>query len=118
MSRQPRTWFIDFDGTLVTQVSHMRDADVILDGTKAFFKEVVDELDHVIITTARKCEDKERIERFLDSHGIRFNLVICGLPTGPRMLVNDKKPNGSLTAFAFNLDRDKGIGHGMMVAEI
>lgn len=105
----PRTWFVDFDGTLVTQKSHMSETDTILDGTKAFFSEVVGELDHVIITTARTCSDKERIERFLESHGIRFDHVICGLPTGARMLVNDKKTDGTLTAFAFNLERDKGI---------
>lgn len=113
MAKQPRTWFIDFDGTLVTQRSHMSETDTILEGTKAFFEDVVDELDHVVITTARTCEDKDRIERFLESHGIRFDLVICGLPTGPRMLVNDKKTDGTLTAFAFNLERDKGIDNAI-----
>jgi hydroxymethylpyrimidine pyrophosphatase-like HAD family hydrolase len=109
MTKQPRTWFIDFDGTLVTQRSHMMETDTILEGTKAFFNEVVDELDHVIITTARTCDDKERIERFLESHGIRVDHVICGLPTGARMLVNDMKPDGTQTAYAFNLERDRGI---------
>jgi len=110
---QPRTWFIDFDGTLVTQRSHMLEEDIILDGTKEFFGRVVAEEDHVIITTARTCDDKERIERFLESHGLKFDLVVCGLPTGTRMLINDKKPDGALTAFAFNLERDKGIDHEM-----
>jgi hydroxymethylpyrimidine pyrophosphatase-like HAD family hydrolase len=109
MSRLPRTWFIDFDGTLVTQRSHMMLTDTILEGTKAFFKEVVDKMDYVIITTARTCDHKSRIERFLESHGLRFDLVICGLTTGARMLVNDTKPDGSLTAYAFNLERDEGI---------
>ena len=111
--RQPKTWFVDFDGTLVTQRSHLSETDTILDGTKAFFGEVVDELDRVIITTARTCDDKGRIERFLQSHGIRVDHIICGLPTGARMLVNDKKPDGTFTAFAFNLERDKGIDHEM-----
>jgi len=109
MTKQPRTWFLDFDGTLVTQRSHLSETDTILEETKAFFEEVVDELDHVVITTARTCDHKERIERFLESHGIRVNHVICGLPTGARMLVNDMKPDGTLTAFAFNLERDGGI---------
>jgi len=111
--RQPKTWFVDFDGTLVTQRSHMSETDTILEGTKVFFREIVDELDHVVITTARTCDDKERIERFLESHGIKADHIICGLPTGVRMLVNDKKPDGALTAFAFNLERDKGIDHEM-----
>lgn len=109
MTRSPKTWFIDFDGTLVTQRSHMMETDTILEGTKAFFKEVVHELDRVVITTARTCDDKERIERFFESHGIRVDHVICGLPTGARMLVNDMKPDGTQTAYAFNLERDRGI---------
>jgi len=111
--RQPKTWFIDFDGTLVTQNSHMSDTDTILDGTKEFFGRVVAEEDHVIITTARTCDDRERIQRFMESHGLRFDHIICGLPTGARMLVNDKKPDGTFTAYAFNLERDKGIDNGM-----
>jgi len=113
MTQQPKTWFIDFDGTLVTQRSHMSDTDTILDGTKAFFSDVVGELDHVIITTARAWEYKERIERFLETHGIRFNLVICGLPSGTRILINDKKPDGAITAYAYNLERDEGIRNEM-----
>jgi len=109
VQNQPRTWFIDFDGTLVTQQSHMRSEDTILSGTKPFFSEIVKEEDVVIITTARTCDDKERIENFLKSHNIRFDLVICGLPTGTRMLINDTKTDGTLTAYAYNLERDKGI---------
>jgi len=32
-----------------------------------------------------------------------------GLPAGPRVLINDIKPNGMLTAEAVNLVRNKGI---------
>jgi hydroxymethylpyrimidine pyrophosphatase-like HAD family hydrolase len=109
MTQQPKTWFVDFDGTLVTHSSHRSDTDTILNGTKLFFEEVVGELDHVIITTARSCEHRERIERFLKSHGIRFSLIICGLPSGARIVLNDKKPDGSITAYAYNLERDEGI---------
>ena len=109
----PRTWFIDFDGTLVAQRSHMLEKDIILESTKEFFEKVIAEEDHVVITTARTCEDKERIEKFLSSNGLKFNLIVCGLPTGKRMLINDKKTDGTLTAFAFNLERDKGIDHEM-----
>jgi len=30
---------------------------------------------------------------------------------GPRYLINDKKPNGRLTAFAINVDRNKGLSN-------
>ena len=106
---QNKTWFIDFDGTLVTQKSHMKDDDFILPTTKDFFEKVVKENDHVIITTARSHDHKDRIEKFLNLNNIKFDLVLCGLPTGSRILINDKKPDGVLTAYAHNLNRDEGI---------
>lgn len=106
---QPRTWFIDFDVTLVAHSSHMKDEDFILNGTKDFFSSVVKENDYVVITTARGEDHRERIESFLDRNDIRFDLVLCGLPTGPRILVNDSKPCGMQTAYSYNLERDKGI---------
>jgi len=108
-SNQPRTWFIDFDGTLVAHSSHMRDEDHILEGTKDFFMSFVKENDYVVITTARGEDHKGRVEGFLAKNDIRFDLVLCGLPTGPRILVNDSKPCGTQTAYSYNLERDKGI---------
>jgi len=106
---QPRTWFIDFDGTLVTQKSHMSSQDTILYGTKNFFENIIKKEDYVIITTARDCEYKERIEQFFRLHNLKFDLIICNLPTGSRILINDKKTDGVFTAYAYNLERDKGI---------
>lgn len=107
--KQIKTWFIDFDGTLVHHKSHMKDEDYILDDTKTFFKTKVEENDYVIITTARGHDHKERIENFLSKHDIKFNLVLCGLPSGARILINDIKPDGMITAYSYNLERDKGI---------
>jgi hypothetical protein len=105
-----KTWFIDFDGTLVLQKSHLGDKDYILDGTLDFFKNVVKENDYVIITTGRNSEEhKERIAKFLNQNGIKYDLIICDLPTGPRVIINDKKPDGTITAYSVNLTRDEGI---------
>ena len=108
-SSQPKTWFLDFDGTLVAHKSHMRDDDFILEGTKDFFKSVVGEKDYVVITTARGEDHRERVEGFLVRNNIRFDMVLCGLPTGARILVNDSKPCGTQTAYSYNLERDRGI---------
>jgi len=32
-----------------------------------------------------------------------------GVGGGPRIVINDNKPNGQETAFAINLERNKGI---------
>ena len=42
-----KTWFLDFDGTLVEQRSHLDEKDYILEKTKLFFTEVVKENDFV-----------------------------------------------------------------------
>lgn len=105
-----KTWFIDFDGTLVFQKSHLKDEDYILPGTLEFFEKIVKDDDYVIITTGRSgVEHKDRISNFLNRHRIKYDLIICDLPTGPRIIVNDKKTDGTLTAYSYNLTRDKGI---------
>jgi len=49
---QPKTWFIDLDGTLVVHNGYKEGNDILLDGVKDFFKNLPKE-DFVIITTAR-----------------------------------------------------------------
>jgi hypothetical protein len=104
-----KTWFLDFDGTLVEQRSHLDEKDYILEKTKLFFAEVVKENDFVIITTGREESHKSRIEHFMEKNNLKCDLIICGLPTGPRVLINDYKPDGSTAAHSLNVDRDKGI---------
>jgi hypothetical protein len=104
-----KTWFIDFDGTLVFQKSHLKDEDYILPGTLDFFEKIVEKEDVVIITTGRGSDHKDRISNFLQKHRIKYDLIICDLPTGPRVVVNDKKTDGTLTAYSYNLTRDEGI---------
>jgi hypothetical protein len=108
---QRKTWFLDFDGTLVAQKSHHGDVDYILPGTKEFFANTVKDDDFVIVTTAREGDvHKERIALFMKTHGLKCDMIICDIPSGPRVVVNDKKPDGSETAYSFNLERDSGIG--------
>ena len=105
-----KTWFLDFDGTLVEHRSHYSDKDYILPATKEFFSASIKENDFVIITTARNGDEhKERIAMFMDAHGLKYDVILCDLPSGVRILVNDQKPDGSTTAIAVNLKRDKGI---------
>lgn len=104
-----KTWFLDFDGTIVYQKSYLKDEDYILPSTIDFFTNVVKENDFVIITTGREEHHKERIKKFMKGFGLKCDLIICGLPTGLRILVNDMKPDGTKTAKSYNLERDAGI---------
>jgi hypothetical protein len=47
---------------------------------------------------------------FLAMHGLRHDYVLFGLPTGERILINDEKPSGLMTAIALNVSRDEGLG--------
>jgi hypothetical protein len=110
LSDLSKTWFIDFDGTLVLQKSHLSEQDRILPRTLEFFKNHIKENDYVVITTARNGnEHKDRISRFMMAYGLKCDLIICDLPTGPRIVVNDTKPDGMVTAYSVKLTRDSGI---------
>lgn len=110
MSDKSRTWFLDFDGTLVLQKSYLSDMDYIMPETLDFFRNHVREDDRVVITTAREGEEhRDRISRFMSAYGLKCDLIICDLPTGPRIVVNDTKPDGTATAHGVRLKRDAGI---------
>lgn len=109
MTDSRKTWFIDLDGTLVLQKSHLSDQDYILPNTLDFFKNTIKEEDVVIITTGRSEDQRQRIEDFFKANKMKFDRIICGLPTGLRILVNDNKPDGTITARSINVERDKGI---------
>jgi hypothetical protein len=104
-----KTWFLDFDGTIVYQKSYLEEEDYILPTTIDFFTNVVRDNDFVIITTGREKHHEERIEKFMRSFGLKCDMIICGLPTGVRVLVNDMKPDGTKTAYSYNLVRDDGM---------
>jgi len=109
MKDNRRTWFLDFDGTIVYQKSYLSDEDHILPSTIEFFSSVVKKDDFVIITTGREEEHRDRIKEFMSSYGLKCDHIICGLPTGLRIVINDQKPDGTKTAHSLNVVRDEGI---------
>lgn len=100
------TWFLDLDGTIVQHNGHKTHGkDILLPETEHFFKELPPE-DKVVFTTSRTLEEKEQTEAFLKEHKIPFHDIVYGLPFGERILINDKKPSGLITAYALNTQRD------------
>jgi len=45
----------------------------------------------------------------LKQNNIKYNKIIFDLPMGERILINDKKNDGAITAYCVNLDRNKGF---------
>lgn len=109
LSSLPKTWVLDLDGTLVKHNGYLIDGkDTLLKNSVEFIRNIPLE-DKIVILTARSENERGPIITFLEKNNIRFNEIIFDMPTGERILINDKKPSGLLTAFAINIVRDKGI---------
>lgn len=109
VSDLPKTWIFDLDGTLLKHNGHIDNQEQILNGVKKFYKDNVFDEDYVLILTARNKKYKKQTLKFLNKNGIRFNKIIFEIPIGERLLFNDIKKTGLLTAYSFNLKRDCGL---------
>lgn len=106
LSTLPKTWIFDLDGTLVKHNGYLIDGiDSLLPGVREYLAELPAE-DKVLIVTSRTEEYQEMTELFLAENGVRYDVILYGMPMGERILVNDVKPSGLQTAYAFNLKRD------------
>ena len=63
----------------------------------------------LIITTARK--NTRKVENMLNRLNIKYDGLLTKLPGGPRIVINDSKPNSPFTlqALGFNVERDMGM---------
>ena len=94
------------DGTLVKHNGYLIDGhDSMLQGAREFLSKISSN-DKVVIITSRDSKHKEETEEFLQRESIRYDNIIFGAPFGERILINDKKPSGLITAVAVNTDRD------------
>lgn len=108
LSQLDHTWLIDLDGTLFKHNSHKNGGDELLPGVKDFWSQIPKD-DVIVLITARAETERASTLETLKQHGLRFDHVMFGLPTGERVLINDAKPLGLLTALAVNLKRDAGL---------
>lgn len=107
--------FLDIDGTILKHHGG-HSSDLISQKTQLLpgVKEKLDEWEvegcQIIITTGRKESYRKFTEKQLLVCGIAYDQLIMGLGRGERILVNDKKSDGSNAARAFCIDRNEGIG--------
>jgi len=99
---------IDLDGTIVKHNGYKEGGDKLIEGVREFF-ENVSEQDVVIILTSREAKYKDETINFLKTNNIRFDHIIFDLPYGERILINDMKESGMLTAHAINKKRDEPL---------
>lgn len=108
------TILIDLDGTLIKQnESYSVNAKELelLPGSLETLRSWKNQGHQIVITTGRPKEYEEAIIHALLELGVTYDTIISGLPSGPRIIINDKKPYNSFIemASAIQLPRNKGV---------
>lgn len=109
LSGLPKVWIIDLDGVVFRHNAYLEGDDELLDGAARFWEQVASD-DVVVVMTGRSESERPRTLALLADLGLRVDHAMFGMPRGERVLINDNKPSGLLTAHAVNLVRDKGLG--------
>lgn len=116
--QRPKTFFIDIDGTILVQGDKWESGKVADErefketpGSVRKINKLYTDGHMIILTTARAEPYRLRTESQLERIGLQYHKLIMSLPTGQRVLINDRKPEEEIdTAIAINLDRDVGLG--------
>ena len=114
MDIRPKTIICDIDGTLVKHNIPAKNTSPnnlleLLPGTVEKLSEWDAKGYNIILITGRRESMRTATEKQLAELGIFYDQLIMGIGGGPRIVINDNKPNGQETAFAINLERNKGI---------
>ena len=112
---RPANIFCDIDGTLIKHAHPSEAAKnnykaTLLEGTIEKLLEWERKGYRIILTTGRKESMRPQTIKQLQEVGIVYDLLVMGFGSGPRYLINDRRPeNGQDSAFAVNVDRNEGI---------
>lgn len=107
LSPMQKTWILDLDGTiLVHDGPYILGKDQFLPGAEEFLHNIPED-DIIIFLTARGEWEKSHTLKFLKENHVRYNHIIFGAGQGERIMINDNKPDGLVTAVAINTTRDK-----------
>ncbi|NVB83271.1 MAG: hypothetical protein HOV81_33170 [Kofleriaceae bacterium] len=107
--------FCDIDGVLVEHedVPDYQRALRVLPGSAERLREWAAQGYFIVLTTARDAAKEAEMRAALAAAEIPFHDLVMGLPSGPRFLINDRKPSALLVsqATAFEVERNQGIQH-------
>ena len=107
ISPMPKTWILDLDGTLLLHDGpYIMGKDEFLPGAREFLDSIPGR-DMIIFLTARSDYEKEHTLRFLRENKVRYDHIIFNAGEGERIMINDMKPDGLVTAYAVNTKRDR-----------
>ncbi len=109
-----KSWFIDLDGTVLV---HNKDVskfdDQVIEKSLEFLSSIRE--DFIVFTTSRESKYKTKTEDFLEKNNIKYDAIIYDLPYGERLIINDNKPSGLVTAYSISVERNKGIDLEILV---
>lgn len=112
---RPETIFIDIDGVVLYHHGSLEKQMTMEASVLKGVKEKFDEWDRkgcsIILTTGRRECFRSGTVAQLSELGIIYDFIIMGCGGGRRVIINDKKPDGEVTALAFSPDRNKGLGN-------
>ena len=108
-----KTVFCDIDGTIF---EHKQDLHTMMVELPVILPGVITKLTewrlkdyYIVLTTARPEGCKSTTEAQLRHFGIFYDQLIMGLPCGPRVVINDQKPDGMITSEAICIGRNQGL---------
>ena len=111
--RNECTIFCDIDGVLIRHKNHSTSEskdNEFLSGISTLRK--LSKQNHrVILTTARSKKFKPSLESLLTENKVPYDEIVMGLPSGPRILINDRKPKKpfSRQSNSFEVFRNEGL---------
>ena len=113
INNSPKTIFCDIDGTLLKHhgdaVKQSKEEPILLQDVLKKLKEWDRKGYNIILVTGRRESAREITKKQLEKVGIFYDRLIMGIGGGERVVINDKKPNGRLTAYSINLERNGGL---------
>ena len=114
VSLQRKTIFCDIDGTIFwhqEKLSYMTIGNgSTTENARLILGDWHDKDYYIILTTSRPESTRTKTESQLLTNGIFYDKLIMGLPRGCRVVINDRKPDGMVTAEAYCIERNKGLG--------
>lgn len=116
LSSLTKTWIFDLDGTILKHNGYKEGKDELLKGVRDFF-DIIPNEDTIIILTSRETKYTDQTIKFLKQNKIRYDHIIFNIPFGERILINDKKDSGLLTAYAINKERNSPLNINFDVDE-
>ena len=111
-----RTVIIDIDGVILQHKGEGASSQwlgdnypALLPGAVEFFDALEKEGACIVLMTARKECTRGVLEVQLMQLGLYWDVLVMGVTSGQRVLINDAKPDGDASAIAIVVERNVGL---------